>query len=97
MNRPVALAFALQECETVKVKNITVSVDDEVHRRARIRAAERGTSLSAAVRDFLIVFAGGETDFEQRKRLQTETLASIERFRAADRLSREDIHERAIR
>ncbi|MDN5850595.1 MAG: hypothetical protein L0H63_13315 [Nitrococcus sp.] len=79
------------------MKNITVSIDDEVHRRARIRAAERGTSVSAAVRDFLNAFAGGETDFERRKRLQDETLASIERFRAADRLSRNDVHERAIR
>ena len=91
------LAFALRECETVTMKNITVSIDDEVHRRARIRAAERGTSLSAAVREFLITFAGGETDFERRKRLQTETLASIERFRAGDRLNRDDVHNRALR
>jgi plasmid stability protein len=79
------------------MRNITVSVNEEIHRRARIRAAERGTSLSAAVREFLIAFAGGETDFERRKRLQEETLASIGRFRAGDRLSREDVHNRAIR
>jgi len=79
------------------MKNITVSVDEEVHRRARIRAAERGTSLSAAVRDFLIAFAGGETEFERRKRLQDETLASIGRFRAGDRLGRDDVHDRAFR
>lgn len=79
------------------MKNVTVSVGEEVHRRARIRAAERGTSLSAAVREFLIAFAGGETGFEWRKRLQDETLASIGRFRASDRLSREDLHDRAIR
>lgn len=79
------------------MKNITVSIDEEVHRRARIRAAERGTSVSAAVREFLIAYAGQETDFERRKRLQDETLASVERFRATDRLSREDVHDRAIR
>ena len=79
------------------MKNITVSVDEEIHRRARIRAAERGTSLSAAVRDFLIAFAGGETEFERRKRLQDETLASIGRFRAGDRLVRDDVHDRALR
>lgn len=79
------------------MKNITVSIDEELHRRARIRAAERGTSLSAAVREFLVAFAGGETDFERRKRLQDETLASISRFQANDRLSREDVHDRAIR
>ena len=35
------------------MKNITVSVDEETHRRARIRAAELGTSVSALVRDYL--------------------------------------------
>jgi plasmid stability protein len=76
------------------MKNITVSIDDETHRRARIRAAEVGTSLSAAVREFLISFAGEETEFERRKRLQDQTLASIGSFSAADRLSRDEVHER---
>jgi plasmid stability protein len=35
------------------VRNITVSVDDETYRRARIRAAENDTSVSAMVRAFL--------------------------------------------
>ena len=29
------------------MKNVTVSIDDETHRRARIRAAELGTSAAA--------------------------------------------------
>lgn len=36
------------------MKNVTVSLDDETHRRARIRAAELGTSLSALVKDYLV-------------------------------------------
>jgi hypothetical protein len=78
----------------VEVKNITVSIDEDLHRRARIRAAELETSLSSVVRDFLIHFAGGETDFERRKRLQTEVLATIDNFRADDRLTREQVHDR---
>jgi hypothetical protein len=78
----------------VDVKNITVSIEEDLHRRARIRAAELDTSLSSVVRQFLIQFAGGETDFERRKRLQAETLASIENFRAGDRLTREEVHDR---
>ena len=35
------------------MKNITVSVDEETHRFARIRAAELGTSVSALVRGYL--------------------------------------------
>ena len=77
------------------MKNITVSVDDEIHRRARIKAAERGTSVSAAVRDFLTQWSGEETDFERRKRLQDETLRSITAFRGGDRLGRDELHGRA--
>jgi len=35
------------------MKNITISVDDETYRRARITAAERGRSVSAMVREYL--------------------------------------------
>jgi len=78
----------------VNVKNITVTIEDELHRRARIRAAEIDTSLSAVVRDFLIEFAGGETEFDRRKRLQDETMASIGSFSAGKRLTREKVHDR---
>ena len=74
------------------MKNITVSVDDDVHRRARVKAAERDTSVSAVVREFLIRWSGEETEFERRKRLQNETLDSIEAFHAGDRMPREDIY-----
>ena len=35
------------------MRNITVSVDEETHRLARIRAAELDTSVSALVRGYL--------------------------------------------
>jgi plasmid stability protein len=76
------------------MKNVTVSMDDQLHRRARVRAAELGTSLSSVVRGFLVEFAGGETDFDRRKRLQAQVLASVQGFRAGDRLSREEVHRR---
>ena len=81
-------------CETVNMKNITVAIDDDVHRRARVKAAEDGTSVSAAVRDFLMRWSGEETEFDRRKRLQHETLRSIDAFSAGDRLPREEIHRR---
>lgn len=76
------------------MRNITVSVDDEVYRRARVRAAELDTSVSAVVRRFLSEFVGDETDFERRKRLQDQTLASIRRFRAGNRMTRDEVHDR---
>jgi plasmid stability protein len=81
----------------VYVPNITVSLPDDVYRRARIRAAEQNTSVSALVRKFLCDLGGEETDFERRKRLQDSVLASIERFSARERLRRDEVHDRAVR
>ena len=76
------------------MRNLTVSLPEDVYRRARIKAAERDVSVSALVREFLSKLAEEESDFERRKRLQKEVLASIRRFRASDRLNRETIHDR---
>jgi plasmid stability protein len=76
------------------VKNITVSVDDDTYRRARIKAAEHDTSVSALVRRFLTELAGQESDVERLKREERELRERITAFAAADRLSREDVHGR---
>jgi hypothetical protein len=41
------------------MKNITITIDDETHRQARIRAAELGTSVSALVKDYLNSLVSG--------------------------------------
>ena len=50
------------------MKNITVTLDDETYRKARIRAAELDTSVSAIVRKYLTEFAEGESRFERLKK-----------------------------
>ena len=42
------------------MKNVTISLDDETHRNARIRAAVLGTSLSALVKTYLTTLAAGD-------------------------------------
>jgi uncharacterized protein YdaU (DUF1376 family) len=76
------------------VKNITVTVDDETYRRARIKAAERDTSVSALVTRFLTELAADESNAERLKREERALRERIASFRAADRLSREDVHRR---
>ena len=76
------------------MKNITVSVPEEVYRRARVKAAERDTSVSALVKEFLSGLGREESDFERGKRLQDEVLATIRRFRASNRLTRDAVHRR---
>ena len=76
------------------MKNITVAVDDEIYRRARVKAAEMDSSISALFKEFLLQLTNGESDFDRRKRLERETIAAIRDFSAADRLSRDELHER---
>jgi len=76
------------------MKNITVSVDEDTYRRARIKAAERDTSVSALVRDFLTGLAQEESEFERLKREEKELRASIKGFSASDRLPRDELYDR---
>ncbi|MCY3599144.1 MAG: hypothetical protein OXH46_12175 [Gemmatimonadetes bacterium] len=92
------------------MRNITVSVDEETHRMARVRAAELDTSVSALVRGYLRslaaedgVAAGGdsravETPNERRRRLLKELREDIRAtsggFRASDNIPRDELYER---
>lgn len=79
------------------MKNLTVSLPDEVYREARIRAAERGSSVSALVRDFLCALTDREREFARLEALQRRTQDGIANFRGSDRLGRDEIHGRALR
>jgi hypothetical protein len=76
------------------MKNITVSVDEEVYRRARIKAAEKDTSVSALVKGFLVELASEEPDARRLERQERELRARIGTFTASNRLSRDDAHGR---
>ncbi len=76
------------------MKNITVAIDDEVYRRARIAAAERSTSVSALVRDYLCALT---SDADGRTEATVELFTALDQaedLRAGDRLSRDAAHER---
>ena len=91
------------------MKNITVSVDEQTHRLARIRAAELDTSVSALVRDYLkslVADRGGtvasgpsvEAEVERRRRMLREVIEEITAngggLRMTDNLSREELYDR---
>jgi Family of unknown function (DUF6364) len=79
------------------VKNITLSVSDEVYRDARIRAAERGTSVSALVAEYLRSLSDRSSEFARLEAQQRQVQGEIRSFSAEDRAGREQIHERALR
>lgn len=90
-----------RNCDTVaklpEMRNITVSVPDDVYRAARIRAAEGGRSVSALVGEFLRSLADRDAEFSRLEAQQRQVQAEIERFSAGSRLNRDEIHERAVR
>ena len=89
------------------MRNITVSVDEETHRLALIRAAELDTSVSALVREDLRSLASRdktesrrvETADERRRRLLDDVLADFDArgvgLQMADNLSRDELYDRA--
>ena len=79
------------------MRNITVSVPDHVYRNARVAAAQRDTSLSALVVAYLERLSGRMDEFARLEGLQREVQAEIGQFRAADRVSRDEVHDRAVR
>lgn len=80
------------------MKNVTVSVPEDVYRAARVKAAEEDSSVSALVAGYLRSLAErDEAEFARLEALQEEVLAEIDYFSASDRLSRDELHERAVR
>lgn len=54
------------------------------------------TSVSALIKAFLVQLTNEGADWERRKRLECEVIASIEAFSAADRLSRDEVNDRRL-
>jgi hypothetical protein len=79
------------------MKNVTVSVPDDVYRLAKIRAAEGGSSISALVTGYLRSLGDQEAEFSRLEAQQSQVFDEVDRFSAADRLNRDELHRRAVR
>ena len=79
------------------MKNITVTVPDDVYRAARIHAAEQDSSVSALVGGYLRSLSSRDAEFARLVAQQQEVQRTIGRFRAGDRLDRDEIPGRAVR
>ena len=78
--------------------NLTLSIDNETLRRARIRALEQGTSVNAAVRSFLESFAGVEDERRALRRFVEISEGSGAGARGRGRgWKREDLYEERLR
>jgi ABC-type phosphate transport system ATPase subunit len=78
----------------VAVKNITLSVDENVLAIVRRHAAERNSTVNALVRDYLTNLAAHE-DREKRTRARLRQLSTQSQGRLGKKTwSREDLHDR---
>lgn len=80
------------------MKNITLALDDEVYRRARIVAAQRNTSLSALVKKHLLSLMEEGSALRDLQQEQETLLDSIwerhPQFTTSENFSRESLYER---
>jgi plasmid stability protein len=62
------------------MSNLTLSVDEQLIKRARMRAIEQGTSLSAKVREFLQAYVDGSQSglAKQRAQATARLMAAME-------------------
>ncbi len=75
--------------------NVTLSLDDDLLRRARIRALEQGTSVNAVVRDYLTSYAGlSEADEGLREFLAVADASSASSGPSGRSWRRDELHER---
>jgi hypothetical protein len=79
---------------TVLVKNITLSVDEEVLAAVRRHAAERNSSVNALVREYLTNLAEHQ-DRARRARARLRQLSKRSQGRMGEKTwTREDLHDR---
>ena len=74
--------------------NLTISVDDELLRRARVRAARLGTSVNAVLREFMRSWAGGTRQRGQAVASLLKRSTRARSARAGRAWTRDELHER---
>ena len=74
--------------------NLTITVEDEILKRARMRALEENTSVNAILRKYLESYAGTT----QRRRRAVESLLHLSRTirtgRGVAKWTRDELHDR---
>ncbi len=77
--------------------NLTISIDDELLKRARIRALEEDTSVNAVLAYYLRIYAHAD-ELQRQRQVALEALLALseqgQAGREARTWTREDLHER---
>ncbi len=74
--------------------NLTITVDDEALRMARIRALTQGTSVNAVLREYLEAYAGARSEQEEASRRLITLSRDAGSRRGDHRWTRDELYER---
>ncbi len=74
--------------------NLTISIEEEILKRARVRALEEGTSVNALVRDYLSDYASLAARREKAMKDLLRLSQSAKTRRGNRRWTRDDLHAR---
>jgi hypothetical protein len=74
--------------------NLTITVDDRVLKKARLRALEQGTSVNALLRQYLSLYAGTVSAHAQAAANLVRLSEAAASGRGRRRFTRDELHER---
>lgn len=74
--------------------NLTITVDDESLKKARIRALQEGTSVNALLREFLDSYSGVRREQREAVRRIAELSRESRSRRGGTKWTRDELHER---
>lgn len=63
-------------CYTYNMVNLTLAIEEDLLRRARVRAAEQGTSVNSVVRQLIEGYSSSDRAENARKRLVALSITS---------------------
>ena len=74
--------------------NLTIAIDDETLKQARVRAIEQGTSVNAILRDYLRDYAGLTAKREKALKSLIRLSQRAKARRGGRRWTRDELHDR---
>ena len=74
--------------------NLTIVVDDSLLRRARVKAAQAGTSVNSVLREQLAAWLGGTDERTRAVQSLLERSARARSGRGGRTWTRDELHER---
>jgi len=75
------------------MSNLTITIDDEILRRARVRAAEQDTSVNSILRNYLEAYAAAGATWEKAADTILRLSSQSRSGRGDARWTRDELHD----